>query len=162
MLLPFRKPQRRGNGPHTGRRPAQLRADAHPDRPRPRARASAAAAERRAAAAASSRQQSGERRAAAATESSLVQAISTGKLSNAAADSQAAAPRKRTAYLSPTSAAARSRPPRPPPPLGRGPQFDRPFIVLTETKSSYHHIPVWARYSPHRTRVEAHANTLSP
>ncbi len=39
---------------------------------------------------------------------------------------------------------------------------DRPFIVLTETKSSYRHIPVWARYSPHRTRVEAHANTLSP
>jgi hypothetical protein len=26
---------------------------------------------------------------------------------------------------------------------------DRPFIVLTETKSSYRHIPVWARYSPH-------------
>ena len=40
--------------------------------------------------------------------------------------------------------------------------IDRPFIVLTETKSSYRHIPVWARYSPHRTRVEAHANTLSP
>jgi hypothetical protein len=39
---------------------------------------------------------------------------------------------------------------------------DSPFIVLTETKSSYLHIPVWARYSPHRTRVEAHANTLSP
>ena len=39
---------------------------------------------------------------------------------------------------------------------------DRPFIVLTETKSSYRHIPVWARYSPHRTRVEAHANLLSP
>ena len=41
-------------------------------------------------------------------------------------------------------------------------EIDRPFIVLTETKSSYRHIPVWARYSPHRTRVEAHANTLSP
>ena len=40
--------------------------------------------------------------------------------------------------------------------------IDRPFIVLTETKSSYRHIPVWARYSPHRTRVEAHANLLSP
>jgi hypothetical protein len=32
--------------------------------------------------------------------------------------------------------------------------IDRPFIVLTETKSSYRHIPVWARYSPHRTRVD--------
>ena len=41
-------------------------------------------------------------------------------------------------------------------------RIDRPFIVLTETKSSYLHIPVWARYSPHLTRVEAHANTLSP
>jgi len=40
--------------------------------------------------------------------------------------------------------------------------IDRPFIVLTETRSSYRHIPVWARYSPHRTRVEVHANTLSP
>jgi hypothetical protein len=40
--------------------------------------------------------------------------------------------------------------------------IDRPFIVLTETKPSKRHIPVWARYSPHRTRVEAHANTLSP
>ena len=39
---------------------------------------------------------------------------------------------------------------------------DRPFIVLTETKLSKRHIPVWARYSPLRTRVEAHANTLSP
>jgi hypothetical protein len=38
----------------------------------------------------------------------------------------------------------------------------RPFIVLTETKFSKRHIPVWARYSPLRTRVEAHANTLSP
>ena len=37
-----------------------------------------------------------------------------------------------------------------------------PFIVLTETKSSYSHIPVWARYSPHQTRVEAHANMFSP
>ena len=36
------------------------------------------------------------------------------------------------------------------------------FIVLTETKFSYRYIPVWARYSPHRTRVEAHANMLSP
>jgi hypothetical protein len=40
--------------------------------------------------------------------------------------------------------------------------IDRPFIVLTETKFSKRHIPVWARYSPLRTRVEAHANTLSP
>ena len=40
--------------------------------------------------------------------------------------------------------------------------FVRPFIVLTETKFSKRHIPVWARYSPLRTRVEAHANTLSP
>jgi hypothetical protein len=40
--------------------------------------------------------------------------------------------------------------------------IDRPFIVLTETKPSKRHIPVWARYSPHRTRVEARANTLSP
>ncbi len=40
--------------------------------------------------------------------------------------------------------------------------IDRPFIVLTETKLSKRHIPVWARYSPLRTRVEAHANTLSP
>ena len=39
---------------------------------------------------------------------------------------------------------------------------DRPFIVLTETKPSKRHIPVWARYSPLRTRVEAYANTLSP
>jgi hypothetical protein len=31
--------------------------------------------------------------------------------------------------------------------------IDRPFIVLTETKSSYRHIPVWARYSPVRLRV---------
>jgi hypothetical protein len=27
---------------------------------------------------------------------------------------------------------------------------DRPFIVLTETKFSKRHIPVWARYSPLR------------
>ena len=39
---------------------------------------------------------------------------------------------------------------------------NQPFIVLTETKFSYRYIPVWARYSPHRTRVEAHANMLSP
>ena len=38
----------------------------------------------------------------------------------------------------------------------------RPFIVLAETKPSKRHIPVWAQYSPLRTRVEAHANTLSP
>ena len=31
---------------------------------------------------------------------------------------------------------------------------DRPFIVLTETKFSFRCIPVWDRYSPHRTRVE--------
>jgi hypothetical protein len=41
-------------------------------------------------------------------------------------------------------------------------QDDRPFIVLAETKPSKRHIPVWARYSSLRTRVEAHANTLSP
>ncbi len=39
-------------------------------------------------------------------------------------------------------------------------RIDRPFIVLTETKTSHRHIPVWARYSPLWTRVEAHANTL--
>ena len=39
---------------------------------------------------------------------------------------------------------------------------DPPFIVLTETKFSIRYIPVWARYSPLRTRVEAHAITLSP
>jgi hypothetical protein len=33
--------------------------------------------------------------------------------------------------------------------------FDDPsFIVLTETKFSFRCIPVWDRYSPHRTRVE--------
>ena len=45
---------------------------------------------------------------------------------------------------------------------GSSRSIDRPFIVLTETKFSNHHIPVWAQYSPHWTRVEAHANTLSP
>jgi hypothetical protein len=35
------------------------------------------------------------------------------------------------------------------------------FIVLTETKFSICYIPVWARYSPLRTRVKAHAITLS-
>ena len=39
---------------------------------------------------------------------------------------------------------------------------DHPFIVLTETKFSIRYIPVWARYSPLQTRVEAHAITLSP
>ena len=39
---------------------------------------------------------------------------------------------------------------------------DRSFIVLTETKTSNRYIPVWARYSPLRTRVEAHAIALSP
>jgi hypothetical protein len=43
-----------------------------------------------------------------------------------------------------------------------GPDDDDPFIVLTETKFSIRYIPVWARYSPLRTRVEAHAITLSP
>ena len=40
--------------------------------------------------------------------------------------------------------------------------INQPFIVLTETTFSYRYIPVWVRYSPHRTRVEAHANMLSP
>jgi hypothetical protein len=31
---------------------------------------------------------------------------------------------------------------------------DPPFIVLTETKFIFRCIPVWDRYSPHRTRVE--------
>ena len=31
---------------------------------------------------------------------------------------------------------------------------DPSFIVLTETKFSFRCIPVWDRYSPHRTRVE--------
>ena len=39
---------------------------------------------------------------------------------------------------------------------------DDPFIVLTETKFSIRYIPFWARYSPLRTRVEAHAIALSP
>ena len=39
---------------------------------------------------------------------------------------------------------------------------DDPFIVLTETKFSIRYIPVWARYSPLRTRVKAHVITLSP
>jgi hypothetical protein len=42
------------------------------------------------------------------------------------------------------------------------PVDDQPFIVLTETKTSNRYIPVWARYSPLLTRVEAHAITLSP
>jgi hypothetical protein len=42
------------------------------------------------------------------------------------------------------------------------PDIDDPFIVLTETKFSIRYIPVWARYSPLRTRVEAHAIMLSP
>ncbi len=33
---------------------------------------------------------------------------------------------------------------------------DRPFIVLTETKPSKRHIPVWARYSPLVLVYEAH------
>jgi len=36
------------------------------------------------------------------------------------------------------------------------------IFVLTETKFSIRYIPVWDRYSPLRTRVEAHAITLSP
>ncbi len=36
---------------------------------------------------------------------------------------------------------------------------DRSFIVLTETKFSFRCIPVWDRYSPHRTRVEKKKNT---
>ena len=41
---------------------------------------------------------------------------------------------------------------------------DTPFIVLTETKFSFRCIPVWDRYSPHRTRVEkkTHVIMLSP
>ena len=41
----------------------------------------------------------------------------------------------------------------------------RSFIVLTETKFSFRCIPVWDRYSPHRTRVEkkkTHVIMLSP
>jgi hypothetical protein len=37
---------------------------------------------------------------------------------------------------------------------GGGGDDDHPFIVLTETKFSLRCIPVWVRYSPHRTRVE--------
>jgi hypothetical protein len=33
------------------------------------------------------------------------------------------------------------------------------FIVLTETKFSFRCIPVWDRYSPHRTRVEKKKST---
>jgi hypothetical protein len=40
-----------------------------------------------------------------------------------------------------------------------GDDDDDPFIVLTETKFSIRYIPVWAWYSPLRTRVEAHAIT---
>jgi hypothetical protein len=36
---------------------------------------------------------------------------------------------------------------------------DDPFIVLTETKFSIRYIPVWARYSPLRTRVKADKST---
>jgi hypothetical protein len=39
---------------------------------------------------------------------------------------------------------------------------DDSFIVLTETKFSICYIPVWARYLHLRTRVKAHAMTLSP
>jgi hypothetical protein len=38
---------------------------------------------------------------------------------------------------------------------------DDPFIVLTETKFSIRYIPVWDRYSPLRTRVKAHALTMT-
>ena len=42
-----------------------------------------------------------------------------------------------------------------PPPQGcRLADDDHPFIVLTETKFSFRCIPVWDRYSTHRTRVE--------
>ena len=73
MLLPLRKQQRRGNGPHTGRRPA---ARSRPPRPPPplgrwpqQQQRSGVQQQRRAPGSSS-----GERRAAAATESSLVQA----------------------------------------------------------------------------------------
>ncbi len=49
--------------------------------------------------------------------------------------------------------------------LGSAIDDDHPFIVLTETKFSLRYIPVWARYSPLRTRVEkkkAHAIMLLP
>jgi hypothetical protein len=35
---------------------------------------------------------------------------------------------------------------------------DDPFIVLTETKFSICYIPVWARYSPLRTRINIHVH----
>ena len=73
MLLPLRKQQRPGNGPHTGRRPA---ARSRPPRPPPplgrwpqQQQRSGVQQQRRAPGSSS-----GERRAAAATESSLVQA----------------------------------------------------------------------------------------
>ena len=37
---------------------------------------------------------------------------------------------------------------------------DPPFIVLTETKFSFRCIPVWDRYSPHRTRVEKKTHVI--
>jgi hypothetical protein len=73
MLLPIRKQQRRGNGPHTGRRPAQLRGAARPPPPLgrgPQPQQRIGVQQQRRAPGSSS----GERRAAAATESSLVQA----------------------------------------------------------------------------------------
>ena len=44
------------------------------------------------------------------------------------------------------------------------PDDDPSFVVLTETKFSFRCIPVWDRYSPHRTRVEkkTHVIMLSP
>ncbi len=41
-----------------------------------------------------------------------------------------------------------------PPPGSPDANDDPPFFVLTETKFSFRCIPVWDRYSPHRTRVE--------
>ena len=43
-------------------------------------------------------------------------------------------------------------------------RIDRSFIVLAETKFSFRCIPVWDRYSPHRTRVgkKTHVIMLSP
>jgi hypothetical protein len=38
---------------------------------------------------------------------------------------------------------------------------DPSFIVLTETKFSFRCIPVWDRYSPHRTRVEKKTHVSS-
>jgi hypothetical protein len=40
--------------------------------------------------------------------------------------------------------------------------INQPFIVLTETKFSYRHIPVWARYSPHIEDLEALEYELRP